>query len=416
MLRDVQIVEQSATNAKRRVWIGVGAVYGVAAFAPALDGGRAPADAAWSVVPFCAAFALAFVPWGRWADAHGAGVAMRAAAVLLAAAGAVLLMPLGDAGWVAGRALEGAAAAGFPPAAQAALAALGGSRGAGRAIGGMSIAVALGTLLVPLAVGIAEGTWGTAPVLVAGALGLPLLALVAVRPLARAGRAGAPAHGARRTDVAPAGAARLEPTAGLLAAWACAFLVLLAYWTIVTRAAPLLGPGGAGLGEDAARAVPLVGGLAGIVLTGVVAGAADRHGPRLPMVVVLTGGTTALGVAALAGTAAAAAAGVAAFVTAYWCYLTLVGLQVVRSAPSAAHGRALGGLYAGMWTGAAVGGGLVTLVSSWTSVLGICAVAWLLAAAIARRWFLDAARSPARARGGVPPRSAALSGLDAGTR
>lgn len=296
----VQIVGQSVAVAQRRVWTGVGAVYGVAAFAPALDGGRAPADAAWSVVPFCAAFALAFVPWGRWADAHGAGVTMRAAAVLLAAAGVVLLLPLGDAGWVASRALEGAAAAGFPPAAQAALAALGGRRGAGRAIGGMSIAVALGTLLVPLAAGIAEGTWGTVPVLVASALGLPLVAFAAVRPLAPSALGGEAARGARPTDRA----VRLELTPGLLAAWACAFLVPLAYWTIVTRAAPLLGPDGAGLGEDAARAVPL---------------------------------------------------------------------------------------------------------------LGVCAVAWLLAAVIAGRWFLDA-RETARARAVVTPRSAALSALDAGTR
>lgn len=411
----MQIVEQSGA-AKRRVWIGVGAVYGVAAFAPALDGPRAPGDPAWSVVPFCAAFALAFVPWGRWADAHGAAVAMRAAAVLLAAAGVVLLLPLGDTGWIAGRTLEGAAAAGFPPAAQAALAALGGSRGAGRAIGGMSIAVALGTLLVPLAAGIAEVTWGTGPVLVAGALGLPLAAFVAVRPLARGGHAADATRGGRQGDVASARATPLALTSGLLAAWACAFLVLLAYWTIVTRAAQLLGPGGAGLGEDAARAVPLAGGLAGIVLTGIVAAAADRHGPRPPMVVVLTGGAAALGLAALAGTAAAAAVGVAAFATAYWCYLTLVGLQVVRSAPPGAHGRALGGLYAGMWTGAAVGGGSLTLATSWTSVLGICAVAWLLAAAIAGRWFLDTTRETARVRGAVPPRAAALSALDAGIR
>lgn len=409
------IVQQSV-SARWRIWIAVGAVYGVAAFAPALDGGSAPADPAWSVVPFCAAFALAFVPWGRWVDAHGATATMSAASVLLLATGGLLLLPLGDAGWVGARALQGAAAAGFPPAAQAALAALGGARGAGRAIGGMSIAVALGTLLVPLLCGLAEPAVGTAPVLAAGALGLPFLALTAIRPLTQGARAlGEDASAGSRPQAAD-GPVRLAWTSGLVAAWACAFLVLLAYWTVVTRAAPLLGPEGAGLGEDGARAVPLVGGLVGIALTGSVAAAADRHGPRAPMVVVLVAGTLGLGLAAAAATAAVAAAGVALFVTAYWCYLTLVGLQVVRSTAAAVHGRALGALYASMWTGAAVGGGLVTLVSAWTAVIAICAVAWLLAAGVAARWFLDAERRPARGRRAIPPLPAAVSALDAGSR
>jgi hypothetical protein len=411
----MEIVGQSTARAKARIWIGAGAVYGVAAFAPALDGGRAPGDAAWSVVPFCAAFALAFVPWGRWADRHGAAAAMRWAALGLLVAGVPLLLPLGDTGWVAGRALEGAAAAGFPPAAQAALAALGGARGAGRAIGEMSIAVAVGTLLLPLVAGLGESAIGSTAVLAVGAIGLPLLALAAVRPLGQDG-GGTKA----RTLPGPAAVsdheAALVLTPGILAAWACAFLVLLAYWTVVTRAASLLGPGGAGLGEDAARAVPLAGGVAGIVLTGLVAGVADRRGPRAPMVAVLLTGAAGLVLAAAAGTATAAAAGVAGFVTAYWCYLTLVGVQVVRSAPARTHGRALGGLYASMWTGAAVGGGLATLSGSWIAVLSVCAIAWLTAAGVAARWFLGGMRTAAGRSRAVPPRSAALSALDVGPR
>lgn len=386
------IVQQSL---RWRIWAGAAAVYAVAAFAPALDGARTPGDPAWSVVPFCAAFALAFLPWGAWADRHGAPAAMRASLTLLLLGGVVLLLPLGDAGWVTGRALEGLAAAGFPPAAQAALAALGGPGRAGRAIGGMSVAVAVGTLLVPLAAGAAEEALPTTVVLALGALGLPLAALVVVAPLA-----GAP------TAPRPRVALPREP--GLLAAYACAFLVLIAYWTVVTRAAPLLGPQGAGLGESAARAVPLVGGLAGMVLTGVVAGVADRRGPRLPMVLVLGSGVAGLAVAALVASAPAAVVGVGVFSLAYWCYLTLVGLQVVRSAPVAAHGRALGGLYTSMWTGAAVGGGVAALGAGWTTVLALCAVAWALAALVAARWFLGAPRTVAAPRDPSPLADARL--------
>jgi len=427
--------------------VGAAAIYGVAAFAPALDGGPAPGDAAWSVVPFCAAFALAFVPWGRWADRRGPGAAMRAAAGLLLGAGFLLLVPLGDVGWAGARALEGAAAAGFPPAAAAALAALGGSRGAGRAIGGMSIAVALGTLFVPLVCGLAETATGTISVVAAGALGLPLVALAAVWPLARLTADGVSVAAATGEDPGAvasvtvatregSGAATSvtvatregsgEATSGehgfaltsrLLAAWACALLVLLAYWTLVTRAAPLLGPAGAGLEEDLARAVPLAGGIAGIALTGVIAAIADRRGPRTPMIGVLLAGTSGLLLAAGVATATAAAVGITVFVAAYWCYLTLVGLQVVLSVPAAAHGRALGGLYSSMWTGAAVGGALVTLIDSWTVVIAVCALAWFLAAAIAARWFLGApaAGQAARRRRAVPPLAAGPSRVDAAT-
>ncbi|WP_372790545.1 MFS transporter [Paraconexibacter sp.] len=391
----MRIVGQSPAAERRRVWVAAGATYGVAAFAPALDAGRAPSDPSLSVVPFCVVFALAFVPWGRWTDRHGVAPAMRAASALLLLAGVVLVLPLGDAGWIAGRALEGLAAAGVPPAAQAALAALGGAGRTGRAIGGMSVAVAVGTLLVPLLAGAFEPILGTDAVLALGALGLPVIALVAVTPLLRSRRL--PTGGAAR-------ARRLPVTSGLWAAWACAFLVLIAYWTIVTRIAPLLGPDGAGLSEDGARAIPLLGGVAGMLLTGVVAGVADRIGPRRPMVAVLATGVTGLLIGALTGTPGGAALGIGLFALAYWCYLTLVGLQVVLAVPQAVRGHALGGLYAAMWSGAAVGGALAALVDAWTTVLVLSALAWACAAIVAARWFAGP-----RGVAGAPPHPAAVS-------
>ncbi len=146
-----------------------------------------------------------------------------------------------------------------------------------------------------------------------------------------------------------------------------------------------------------------------MVLTGLVAGMADRVGPRTPMVVVLGLGTTGLGLAVLGGTASAAAIGVGVFALSYWCYLTLVGLQVVLSVPETVRGQALGGLYAAMWSGAAVGGALAALIDGWATVLSICALAWMLAGVIAARWF-------AGARGVQPtgpPRAAAVSVVDA---
>ncbi|HEX8103715.1 MAG TPA: hypothetical protein VF533_13950, partial [Solirubrobacteraceae bacterium] len=80
------------------------------------------------------------------------------------------------------------------------------------------------------------------------------------------------------------------------------------------------------------------------------------------------------------------------FSLAYWCYLTLVGLQVVRNAPAAAHGRALAGLYSAMWIGAAAGGALAATGASWAAVLAACALSWALAAAVAARWFEDSGK------------------------
>ena len=265
------------------------------------------------------------------------------------------------------------------------------AKAAGRAIGGMSIAVAAGTLVVPLLAGAIEASAGTGAVLIVGAVGGPLLALAAVAPLARR------AEWRLSPDIRGSGATRLDwRSRGLQSAWACAFLVLIAYWTVVTRSAQLLGPEGAGMTENAARAVPLAGGIAGMLLTSLVARTGDRRGPRRPMVLVLTLGAAALAVAAAAPGVVATAIGVAVFSASYWCYLTLVGLQVVRSAPPAAHGRALAALYSAMWLGAAVGGALAATGADWRAVLASAALSWLIATAVAARWFGDSGKIAGR--------------------
>ena len=189
-------------------------------------------DVALLVVPFCAVFALAFLPWGRLADRIGAAPVLVASTAGLGLAGVLLAVASDPLAIGAARGLQGALAAGFPPAAQALL-----TRshvaGAGRAVGGMMIGVGCGTLgapLLALALGPAAALW--------------ILGVAA--PLALAAAIAVLARGARGPARAPR-PARLQPTSGLLAGWAVSALVLSAYWTLLTRVDDLLGHDGAGL-------------------------------------------------------------------------------------------------------------------------------------------------------------------------
>ncbi len=162
--------------------------------------------------------------------------------------------------------------------------------------------------------------------------------------------------------------------------------MLSAYWTLLTRVDDLLGAGGASLGSGAAHALTLLAGAAGLALVTLAARATDRHGPRAPMLVVLTTGGAGLVVAATAP-AAFAVAGLLVLLALYWSYLPAVSVQVARSAPAELRATALAGLYSAMWLGAAVGGGVASLLPGWRSVLALGGIAWLAAAAIAARRF-----------------------------
>src|SRR3954447_12160158 len=107
-----------------RVYLATLAAYLTADFIAAIAGSvLSGLDAGALVVPFCAAFAVAFPFWGRLADRHPAGRVLAISLLLLAAAGALLVVAPSHAVVVIARALQGAAAAGVPPTAQAALAA-----------------------------------------------------------------------------------------------------------------------------------------------------------------------------------------------------------------------------------------------------------------------------------------------------
>jgi MFS family permease len=357
---------------RRVIPIGAAVVYGVAAFPAALaDDLAGGVDVALLVVPFCAVFALAFLPWGRLADRVGAAPVLIASTAGLGLAGILLAVAADPLAVGAARGLQGALAAGFPPAAQALLTRTS-TAGAGRAVGGMMIGVGCGTLgapLLALALGSSAALW-----LLGVAAPLALAATLAV--LARA--LPAPAGAAR--------AARLRPTSGLLAGWAVSALVLSAYWTLLTRVDDLLGSGGAGLDSGAAHVLTLLAGAAGLALVPFAARATDRRGPRVPMAAVLGAGGGALLAAALAP-AAVAVAGLLVLLALYWSYLPVVSVQVARSAPPELRATAIAGLYSAMWFGAAAGGIAGAALPGWRSVLLLGAMTWLGAAAIAARHF-----------------------------
>src|SRR3954452_6974125 len=137
-------------GAAGRVYLATLAAYLTADFiAPVSGSVLSGLDAGALVVPFCAAFAVAFPFWGRAADRRPAGRVLAVSLFALAAGGVLLAAAPSNAVVVIARALEGAAAAGVPPTAQALLAARAGNAGAGRAVSGMMIMVAIATLAGP---------------------------------------------------------------------------------------------------------------------------------------------------------------------------------------------------------------------------------------------------------------------------
>src|SRR4051795_7680667 len=208
-------------GAAGRVYLATLAAYLAADFIAPVSGSiMGGVDAGALVVPFCAAFALAFPLWGRAADRHPAGLILALSLAGLAASGLLLTLAPSHAVVIVARALQGAAAAGVPPTAQAALAARAGNAAAGRAVSGMMIMVALATLGGPaLASGVVDTLDWRVTTLVLGVVPAVAAALLCA-PLGA---------GASRTR------GNLTVTPALVAGWVCSTLVLSAYWTLLTR-------------------------------------------------------------------------------------------------------------------------------------------------------------------------------------
>jgi MFS family permease len=360
--------------APRTIWLITLAAYLPASSLAALGSLEGPGDGgtvdpALLTVPFCAGFGVGFLFWGALVDRYDRLRVMVVAAALMALAGAGVAFATTDGALIAARVLVGLAAAGVPPAAQALLAERASANAGGR-LAGMMVAVGIATLGGPLAAqALADAGW------VAAALVLGTVAPLFAALLARG----------RDTRRAPAPSARVRfrPNRGVLAGWATAALVLGGYWTVLTRLAVALGDQGA---ESLLGLVSALGAL-GIPLAIVAGRLADRFGPRTPMVLATAAGGLGFGLAAIApgagGFVAAAAVGLAL----YWAYLPVVAVQVVRASSEAARGRAVAGMYAAMWLGAAVAGAAATAAPSWRYVLAGAGLSWVAAALIAARGF-----------------------------
>ena len=352
-----------------------------------------PLDPSVLVVPFCVAFAAAFPLWGRVADRRDAVHVIAVALGLTALAGAAVALAPNETTLVLARAVQGAAAAGVPPAAQAALAGPSAERETGRAMSPMMLAVAFAVLGGPAVASlVADAAGWTAAALAIGAA-LPIV-------LAGAGARRSDERGAAiRVPIGPYLDAR-----GVRAGWIVSACVLAGHWTVLTRIAEALGPSGLGAGGRWIAAAPLTGAL-GLPLVVLAAHASDRVGPRTPMVATLAAGALGFALAAAAASAGVFLAAAGVGLAFYWAYLPVVAAQVQRSAGTAARGRAAGGLYASMWCAAALAGALASLAPSWWVVLAGAALCWGTGAILARKRFIS---SPATARGdvAVPPRTA----------
>ncbi len=358
------------------VLTAVAVVYCAAAFPAALAGVMpGTPDPAVLTVPFCAGFAVAFVPLGWLADRAGRPLLLMASLAGVAVGGVLLALVTGPEQAAAARALQGVAAAGLPPAAQALLAHAGGTARAGRSISGMMVAVAIGTLGGPLLAGAALDAlgWRTIAVLLGAVLPLAAVAIAArAIPRALPAAASVAVHGLWRTNTP------------LLAACAVAALVLAGYWTLLTRLESVVG---AAMTGSAARALAAAAGVAGIGLVLVAGRAVDRVGPRRPMVRILAAGAAGAGLAATIHHELALVLGTGMVLALYWSYLPVVSVQVVRSTPEAVRATALGMLYSSMWLGAALGGVAAAALPDPGAVVAGVALAWLLALVVAAAGF-----------------------------
>jgi MFS transporter, YNFM family, putative membrane transport protein len=352
-----------------------------------------PVDPAVLVVPFSLAFAFAFPLWGRLADRTATMQVIRLALALMAGAGIAVALAPSTIALIGARALQGAAAAGVPPAAQAALAQGTAENQTGRAISPMMLAVALAVLGGPAVASAAGDAAGwTVTALIAGCA-LPLALLAVGRAWVTTSR---PCSSGVRPNAAP-----YHNAAGVRAGWLVSACVLAGHWTVLTRIAQALGPDGLHASAAWLSVAPLTGAL-GLPLVMLAARASDRRGPRTPMIATLVAGALGFALAAGAASAAVFVAATGLGFAVYWAYLPVVAAQVQRSAGTAARGRAAGGLYASMWCSAAIAGALASLAPSWRVVLAGAALSWAAAAVVAATRFISA-NAPGRADAASAP-------------
>jgi YNFM family putative membrane transporter len=334
------------------------------------DAPGGPLDPAALVVPFCLGFAAGFPAWGRLADRWTPARVVRIALLLTAGASVLVAIAPSEGLLIAARALQGLAAAGVPPAVQAALAAESSAGRTSRSLSPMMLAVAVAVFVGPAAAPLLG--WTATTLALAGLLLLTGLAPAGPRPIVK--------------GLTPNN--RFTYPRGVYAGWIVSACVLAGHWTVLTRLVEAPGD----------ESVAALTGVIGLPLVVLAARASDSVGPRRTMTATLIAGAAGFALAATASDAVlfTLAAGVGLAV--YWAYLPVVAAQVQRSAGERARGRAAGGLYASMWGSAAVAGALASLAPGWREVLVGAAVLWAIGAIVAAREFLGASapwRTPA---------------------
>ena len=367
---------------RRAVLAGTFAVYAAASFAGpiapdiAAGIGRPSGDPAFLVVPFAAAFGLCFPAWGRLADRRGVRLPIIASLALTAVAGCALVIVDSSEAMIGLRLLQGAAAAGVPPAAQAYIVRSAPPGQSGRAVGAMMVAVLLGTLASQGIAGLLEAVagWRVAVLVLAGGLAAVagVWAAVVLEP-----------SSAEASQAQPPPLRRLLADRRVSSAYAIAALLFGSYWTLLAGLGETLRVERFDLSASVAGLVPMLG-LLGVLTTIATGRAVDRFRQRAPML-------------ALAGTGAALALFASAqqslpgfvvvvglFLTVYWALLPIASVQVARHAPREGTATALALVFSALWLGAAAWGlGASLLLDGFTEVALATAASWALAGVVA---------------------------------
>ena len=369
-------------DGRRAVLAGTFAVYAAASFAGpiapdiAAGIGRPSGDPAFLVVPFAAAFGLCFPAWGRLADRRGARLPIVASLALTAIAGCALVVVESSEAMIALRLLQGAAAAGVPPAAQAYMVRSAPPARSGRAVSAMMVAVLLGTLASQGIAGLLEAVagWRVAVLVLAGGVAAVagIWGALVLEPSSAEG-----------AEAQPSPLRRLIADRRVSSAYLIAALLFGSYWTLLAGLGETLRFERFGLSASVAGLVPMLG-LLGVLTTIATGRAVDRFRQRAPMLALaVTGAVLALvlsGQRSLAGFVVV----VGLFLTVYWALLPIASVQVARHAPPESTATALALVFSALWLGAAAWGlGASLLLEGFTEVALATAASWALAGVVA---------------------------------
>lgn len=365
-------------SGRRAVLAGTFAVYAAASFAGpiapdiATGIGRPSGDPAFMVVPFAAAFGLCFPAWGRLADRRGTRLPIIASLALTAVAGCALVVVDTSEAMIGLRLLQGAGAAGVPPAAQAYLVRSAPAGQSGRAVGAMMVAVLLGTLASQTIAGLlaAVAGWRVAVLVLAGVLAAVAgtWAAVVLEPST-----------AEASQAPPPPLRRLLADRRVSSAYVIAALLFGSYWTLLAGLGETLRFERFDLSASVAGLVPMLG-LLGVLTTMATGRAVDRFRQRGPMLALAGTGALLAVVASAQQSLAGFVIVVGLFLTVYWALLPIASVQVARHAPPETTATALALVFSALWLGAAAWGLVASvLLDGFTEVALATAASWALA-------------------------------------